>query len=140
MNATQAMITNTGNRHMLIFRDTAEVYEKMSPEDKQNLLRQWTSWYDSLESQGKLEGGRPLEPRGRIVSHSEGRVTDGPYVESKEAVGGFFMLTVDTIEEATEIAKGCPSLKYGLVVEVRPVAECCPQLSVKEPLFAEASA
>jgi hypothetical protein len=138
MNPTHTMITNTDNRHMLIFRDTSEIYEKMSAEEKQTLLQQWTSWYDSLEAQGKLEGGRPLEPRGRIVSHSEGRVTDGPYVESKEAVGGFFMLKVNSMEEAVEIAKRCPSLKYGLIVEVRPVAAECPQLKLDETVFVNA--
>jgi hypothetical protein len=139
MNPSQAMIINNGNRHMLIFRDTSEIYEKMSAEEKQSLLTRWMAWYDSLDSQGKLEGGRPLEPRGRIVSATDGgRVTDGPYVESKEAIGGFFMLKVDTMEEAIEIAKGCPSLKHGLVVEVRPVAETCPQLKLNETILVEA--
>lgn len=132
------MIINNGNRHMLIFRDTSEIYKKMSAEEKQSLLSRWMAWYDSLESQGKLEGGRPLEPRGRVVSATNGRVTDGPYVESKEAIGGFFMLKVDTMDEAIEIARGCPSLNYGLVVEVRPVAETCPQLKLDETIFVEA--
>ncbi len=57
MNPTHTMITNTDNRHMLIFRDTSEIYEKMSAEEKQTLLQQWTSWYDSLEAQGNSRAG-----------------------------------------------------------------------------------
>ncbi len=50
-------------------------------------------------------------------------VADGPFAESKEAIGGYFYLTVANENEAIEIAKQCPGLEYGSVVEVRPVAE-----------------
>jgi hypothetical protein len=53
-------------------------------------------------------------------------VADGPFAESKEAIGGYFLLKVDSIEEAVAIAKDCPGLAYGARVEVRPVAEACP--------------
>ncbi len=66
---------------------------------------------------------------GRLVSGPQGqRVTDGPFAEAKEVVGGYFLLTVADIDEATEIAKGCPGLPLGLVVEVRPVADASPVL------------
>jgi hypothetical protein len=117
--------------YMLIFRETApETYKAMSPEQRQQLLRQWNDWYDGLAAQGKLSHGHPLEPEGRVVSGARGeRVLDGPYAEGKEAIGGFFFLTVDSLDEAEAIAKRCPSLQHGLIVEVRPVAECCPALS-----------
>jgi hypothetical protein len=60
-------------------------------------------------------------------------VADGPFAESKEAIGGYFMLQVGTLDEAVAIAKGCPGLPYGSRVEVRPVAATC-------PLVAEAQA
>ena len=50
-------------------------------------------------------------------------VTDGPFAESKEAIGGYFLLLVKDRNEAVEIAQECPTLKYGLTVEVRPVAD-----------------
>jgi hypothetical protein len=53
-------------------------------------------------------------------------VADGPFAESKEAIGGFFLLEVGSLEEATEIAKDFPGLNYGASVEVRPVAPECP--------------
>jgi hypothetical protein len=62
-------------------------------------------------------------------------VADGPFAESKEAIGGYFLLQVKSLDEAVAIAKDCPGLAYGAVVEVRPVAEECP---VAEEARAEA--
>jgi hypothetical protein len=117
--------------YMLIFRDTSPgTYKGLSPEQRQQLLKQWNDWYEGLIEQGKVKVGHPLEPEGRVVSGVRGeRVVDGPYAEGKEAVGGFFYLTVADLDEATAIAKQCPSLPYGLLVEIRPVAACCPILS-----------
>ncbi len=62
-----------------------------------------------------------------MVSGKNGRsVSDGPFAESKEAVGGYFLLNVSTFEEALAIAQQCPGLDHGAQVEVRPVAEICP--------------
>jgi hypothetical protein len=120
---------------MLIFRESSpETYKAMSPEQRQQLLKQWNDWYDGLAAQGKVKHGHPLEPEGRVVSGARGeRVVDGPFAEGKEAIGGFFFLTVGSLDEAVAIAKQCPSLRYGLIVEVRPVAESCPALSPTAP-------
>jgi hypothetical protein len=119
--------------YLLIFRDkTPDVYRQLSPDQRQELLDQWNAWYDGLAVQGKVQHGHPLQSTGRVVSGARGeRVVDGPYLESKEAVGGYFMLTVDSLDEATEIAQRCPSLAYGITVEVRPVADACEGLGVR---------
>ena len=71
-----------------------------------------------------------MEEEGKIVSGKQGRtIADGPFAESKEAIGGYFYLQVADEKEAVEIAKQCPGLEYGAVVEVRPVADIC---SVKQ--------
>lgn len=117
--------------YLLIFRDSnPAMYKSMSSEQRQQLLQQWNAWYDQLAAAGKLVDGKPLEPEGRVVSARGDRIIDGPFVEAKEAVGGYFLLTVGSLEEATEIAKDCPSLRMGigLTVEVRPVAGVCPVL------------
>jgi hypothetical protein len=68
----------------------------------------------------------PLQNQGKIVSGKQGRtVADGPFAESKEAIGGYFFLQVADMNEAVEIAKQCPGLEFGAQVEVRPVAEMC---------------
>jgi hypothetical protein len=95
-----------------------------------------------LASQGKVKAGHPLEPGGKIVSGKNGRVVaDGPFAESKEAVGGYFLLEVGSMDEAVMIAKNCPGLPYGCVVEVRQVAAICPCSSqIKESELAAAAA
>lgn len=118
---------------LLIFREgSADAYTSLSAEQRQQLLQQWNAWYDGLAESGKVQHGNPLEGGGRVVSGTRGeRVTDGPFAESTEAIGGYFFLTVRDLEEATEIARRCPSLPYGMKVEVRPVAEACATLGVK---------
>jgi hypothetical protein len=75
---------------------------------------------------GKLAGANPLYNTGKVVSGAGGRnVTDGPFAESKEAVGGYFLVNVAGEEEAVSIARGCPLLDHGWSVEVRPVSPEC---------------
>ena len=119
------MNTETHNGYMLLFRGTH--WDKgLSPEETQKMVTQWYAWFERLTREGKCIAGHPLEREGKIVSARKGRtVADGPFAESKEAIGGYFLLPVDSIEEALEIAKQCPGLDYGIDVEVRPVAEQC---------------
>jgi len=111
---------------MLLFRGT-DWTKGLSPEQIQTTMNQWKGWFEGLKNEGKLKGGQPLEREGKLVSGKKGRiVADGPFAESKEAIGGYFMLEVGSLEEAVAIAKNCPGLDYGIAVEVRPVAEMCP--------------
>lgn len=116
--------------YMLLFHNTGpETIEHLSLAQKEQLTRQWNEWYDGLAATGKVQHGQPLAPRGRVVSGVGGAsVIDGPYAEAKEAIGGYFLLHVADIDEATEIAKMCPSLPFGIRVEVRPIAEISPVL------------
>jgi hypothetical protein len=116
--------------YMLLFRNAGpESHQQLTAEERQQMTQRWNDWYDSLAASGKVQHGRPLGLNGRVVSGSRGeRVTDGPFAEAKEAVGGYLFLTVPTIDEATEIAKQCPGLPIGLTVEVRPVVEFSPVL------------
>ncbi|MDB6138111.1 MAG: hypothetical protein JWO94_1183 [Verrucomicrobiaceae bacterium] len=110
---------------MLLFRGM-EWTKALSPEEAQRVMGQWMAWFDSLIKDGRATAGSPLEAAGRVVSSKGGQViVDGPFAESKEAVGGYFFLAVKTFEEAMTIAHDCPGLPYGAVVEVRPVAGVC---------------
>ena len=115
--------------YLLLFR--GNVWERgLSPAQLQEVVSNWMAWFERLKEEGKCLGGHPLEEKGKVISGKKGRtVADGPFAESKEAIGGYFYLTVADENEALEIAKQCPGLEYGAVVEVRPVAEIC---SVKQ--------
>ena len=111
---------------MLLFRGN-DWHKGLSPEEMQKVADEWMAWFKGLTERGTAVAGSPLEPSGKIVSGRNGRlVADGPFAESKEAIGGYFLLKVNTMEEAIAIAKGCPGLPHGAVVEVRPVAAECP--------------
>lgn len=116
--------------YMLLFRNAgAETHAHLSAEERRELAAAWNAWYDGLAREGKVTHGQPLELSGRLVSGPRGqRVTDGPFAESKEVVGGYFMLTVSDLDEATRIAQQCPGLPLGIVVEVRPIATVSPVL------------
>lgn len=118
---------NASPAYMLIFRDAPpEVYEAMTDEQRAQSLQRWNDWYDALAARGQLQHGHPLDPQGRVVSGARGeRVVDGPFAEAKEFVGGYFLITADSLDEATDIAQQCPNLPYGMTVEVRPVAGGC---------------
>src|SRR5216683_1848490 len=114
------------SEYMLLFRGN-EWHKDLSPEEIQKVVSQWKGWFNRLTAQGKAIAGNPLEREGKVVSGKNGRVVaDGPFAESKEAIGGYFLLQVKSLDEAVAIAKECPGLAYGAVVEVRPVAEQCP--------------
>ncbi len=115
---------------MLLFRNAGEEsHRHLTAEERVALAKKWNDWYDGLAAAGKVQHGRPLELGGRVVSGARGeRITDGPFAEAKEVVGGYIFLTVRDLDEATAIAQQCPGLPLGLIVEVRPVADVSPVL------------
>ena len=119
------MSTESKKEYLLLFRGTH--WDKgLSPEEIQKVAGEFMAWFDRLIREGKAKTGQPLEHEGRVVSGKKGRtVADGPFAESKEAIGGYFLLQVRDIDEAVQIAQQCPILEYGSRVEVRPVAEQC---------------
>jgi hypothetical protein len=119
------MNTQNQNGYMLLFRGT-ELRESLSPEELQKVSEDWMAWFRRLTEQGKAVAGNPLEREGKIVSGKDRIVSDGPFAESKEAIGGYFLLDVATMDEALAIARECPGLPHGIRVEVRPVAGECP--------------
>lgn len=117
----------TPNAYMLLFRNTGpETYSRLDAGQRQQLIERWNAWYESLVAEGKAFEGQPLEIETRIISGPAGaRVTDGPFPEAKEAIGGYVKLLVSGLEEATEIARRHPALEHGLVIELRQLTEDC---------------
>jgi hypothetical protein len=110
----------TTPEYMLLFHGT-HWDKNLSPEELQNVMSRWSAWFDRLVEEGKIKSARPLQHEGKIVSWKKGQtVADGPFSESKEAIGGYFLLQIGDLDEALEIAKECPTLKYGMTIEVRP--------------------
>ena len=114
------------SEYMLFFR--GKHWDKdLSPEELQQVMGKVMAWMEGLQKQGKVKGGQPLGPEGRFVSGKNGRtVADGPFAESKEAVGGYLVLQAETMDEVVAIVKTNPTLEYGITIEIRPVLEECP--------------
>jgi hypothetical protein len=107
------------NEFLLIFRrDFISKEAQPSPEELQQHLQQWQNWFGSLAAQDKL--ARPLQRwdgQGKLVG-AKG-ITDGPFVEIKESIGGLIIVKANNYDEAVEIAQGCPVLNFGGNVEIR---------------------
>jgi|SRR6478736_7622134 len=107
---------------LLIFRSTPPTNEvQPSPEQLQARMKPWQDWMGSLAAQNKLtSAGNRLEGAGNVVKPNH-VITNGPYVETKEAISGYTIIKADSLEEATELSKGCPILLMGGNVEVRAI-------------------
>ena len=105
---------------MLIFRNSNPL--ERSPEQMQQDMQKWIAWFDGLTKAGVYKGqAAPLEPAGKVVRGSRKTVSDGPYAEAKDLVGGYAIVEAKDLEAAVDIARGCPTYERDGVVEVRPV-------------------
>jgi hypothetical protein len=105
-------------KYMLLFRG-GDV-SKLSPQQQEAQMGKWMTWVDKLTKENRYLSGEPLLPGGKTIS-SKKVVTDGPYAESKELIGGFFIISAKNYDEAVTIAKDCPDYDLGGTVEVREV-------------------
>ena len=120
------MITKAPPQDYLLFFRSTVWDHGMPPQEIEHVMERLTSWFDELDARGLTDGGMRLSVEGRIVRHYKGRfVSDGPFMESKEAVAGYVHLRAHGMEEAVAIAQSWPGLAYGLSIEVRPVVPVC---------------
>ena len=92
-----------------------------SPEQMQREMQKWRVWIDELGKKGQYKAGEPLDRTGKVVSGKQKVITDGPYTEAKDLVGGYLLVAAESLADAAELAKGCPIFENGGLVEVRPV-------------------
>ncbi len=122
------MSTPEKQQFLLLFRHPQESPDT-SPEEMQQIFGKWMAWMKAMKAKGQYVGGDRLEDAGTVLRSSRGAsVTDGPYAEAKETVtvGGYIIITADSLAHAVEIAKGCPGLDLEHVVEVRPIEKLPP--------------
>jgi hypothetical protein len=108
-------------KFLFIYRGASEAAAKMTPDEAQQHMQKWEKWIgEGIQKGWMLDPGDGLTPETRLLSGKV--VTDGPFVESKEIVGGFSIVQADSIDAAAQLAKGCPGLSIGGTVEVRRLA------------------
>lgn len=106
---------------LLVFRNDYSQQTKPSPEEMQAVMKLWMDWIGGIAAQNKLtSAGNPLESGGKVV-RANNVITDGPYTEIKELIGGYSIVKAKDLDEAAGLAQGCPILSFGGNVEVREV-------------------
>ena len=103
---------------VLMLRDTGMFPDNVSPEEIQQVIQRYTQWKEKVRGSGqKLYDGE-----GRVVVRKDGgvSVTDGPYVESKEVLGGYFLLEAQDYDTVSKLVEDCPHLDYGSI-EIRRI-------------------
>jgi hypothetical protein len=104
---------------IVIHRDLTSKDAKPSPEQMQAAIKPFQDWIGGIAAQNKLVAPpKRWESEGRVVSQNN-VVTNGPYAEIKESIGGMIMIRAIDYDEAVEIAKGCPIIQWGAKVEIR---------------------
>ena len=110
--------------YLLLFRGGDARLAQQSPELWQAHMQKWMQWMGDLQKEDKFVGAQPLDQTGKQVRGTKKVVSDGPFMEGKEMVGGYLICKADTYDEAVIIAGGCPILEFDDgVVEVREIQE-----------------
>ncbi len=109
---------------MFMLRGGDAEWNNYTPEQMQQEMQRYYDWGDQLRREGRYVGADQLKDGGSTVTMRGGSaVVDGPYTETKDAVGGYYHITAADLAEANEVAKGCPIILHGGIVEVREVVE-----------------
>jgi hypothetical protein len=107
------------NQYVLLYRGAER---PTSPQETQTIMQKWMTWLEELGRNGRLKDrGQPHEPTGKVVTGKQKTVTDGPFAEAKDLVGGFSIVEAEDLAHAAELAKGCPIFERNGYVEVRPI-------------------
>jgi hypothetical protein len=116
----------TVSEYILLYRETVEGRQQRtaSPDRGQEEMKKWQAWFKDMTDKGQLKTlGQPLEPAGKIVEGKKKTITDGPFSETKDVIGGYSIIAAKDLDEAAQIASGCPILDSNGKVEVRPVRQ-----------------
>ncbi len=113
-------------RYMLLIYTDESIYSSMSESDMQADMAKWFEYDSSIKGAGAASSGEALQPTttATTVRDDGGKpiVTDGPFAETKEQLGGYYLLDVENLDAAIQWARKCPAAEYGSV-ELRPIQE-----------------
>ncbi|AXT56064.1 hypothetical protein J8L88_13380 [Aquimarina sp. MMG015] len=106
---------------MLLFKGGDDVWDAKSEEEQNAHMEKWMQWIGQMAEEEKYVGGERLYPAVKTIHPGGTKITDRSFAEAKELVGGYITVLAETLDEATEMAKGCPGLLWESSVEVREV-------------------
>ena len=106
---------------MYIFWNKGGMPPSLTPAEMQKRMQKWMAWTETLSKSGHLKGGESLESAGKVVWGPKKVVTFGPHAAAGDVVNGYLIISAQNLDEAVELAKDCPVLEGGWVVEVRQI-------------------
>ena len=109
--------------YLFLLHENPAAFAKVSPEEMQAIIQKYTKWKKRMQRAGVVVGGTKLQDgTGRVLRQKRGKttVTDGPYTEGREVIGGIFEVKARSFDAAVEAARECPHIEYG-VIEIRMV-------------------
>src|ERR1700759_2521313 len=106
---------------MFIFRGPNPADLKLTPEESQASMQKWFDWIGELSAKGHYVAGDPLLPGGKTVQGKKVVVTDGPFAEGKELLGGYFIIKAESMEQAVQMDYGFPDFEMQGSVEIREI-------------------
>jgi hypothetical protein len=110
--------------YLFLFRGGDGATLQQSPDKWQAHMQKWMEWMGGLQQKDQLVSAQPLSRSGKQITGVNKTITDGPFIEGKEMVGGYLMCKAGDYDSAVEIAKGCPILEFeDGKVEVREIQE-----------------
>ena len=117
-------------KYMLLLHNDPQEWFQMSPEEMQKGIEKFVAWRMKLINLGIFAGGEKLaDDSGKVIRGGKGqiRVTDGPYSETKEVMGGYFTIEAASYQEAIDHCQDCPNLEYGGTIELRMIDDMTPK-------------
>jgi len=109
-------------KFLILLREDLAAVSQLTPEQMEADIAEYMAWVEGLRQQGRHVMSDPLETTGALVSKNKIE-TDGPFIESKEAISGFFIILAKDMDDAISVTKTCPIFKYEGSVELRPIME-----------------
>lgn len=117
----QQLKLKTMKDFLFVYRADQSVVAQRSPEEVQINTQKWMDWIGGIAAQNKLvDAGNRLYPTGKVVRGNQ-VITDGPFTEVKETLGGYSLIKAGSLEEAVALSKGCPIYEAGGSLEIREI-------------------
>jgi hypothetical protein len=110
-------------KYMLLLVDRPTDFASLSPDAMQRIVQEYSAWAAEMGRRGRLHGGQKLADEGGKVLRRDagGLVTDGPFAEAKEVLGGYFIIEASSYDDAVAIARTCPHATHGTAIHVRRI-------------------
>jgi hypothetical protein len=108
---------------LLLLHEDIQQMSELSPKEMQKIINAHMNWANKLAETGHLISGDGLHEKGILITGKDSVVKDGPYMESKEIIGGYYLLQADDLQTVVELAKECPTHLFGGTTEIRPIME-----------------